>query len=244
MSILLSYEDADIYQRDLELFEDGKWLNDACIHYCFKRIENEYKRKGSEIQAKIILLDPSLVSFMLIQAVDREENEELAASLDVASKQWILAPVNDCDSFTSSSNHWSLLLCHLPSGFMAHFDSSGSYNHKAACKTATRIACLIGRECAPVFEFKSPQQRNGYDCGVYTVLFARFIYEKLVEGATTTGRADLLATMQEAAIHRDCVFEQQLYSEVDSLKAQEFRQKCKQEIAELSARYLQMKHSN
>jgi hypothetical protein len=171
MALLVSYCDADVYPRDLGLFEEKKWLNDHCINYCFRRIE-----MGDQHWLNLILMvDPALISFLKLQCDDDEERAELAAGLGIDSKRWILAPVNDCDSFSAASSHWSLLLCNISTGLMVHFDSNGQYNRNAGRETASLVSQLIGKPAsAPVrfIQAAVPQQTNGYDCGMYTVMFA------------------------------------------------------------------------
>jgi hypothetical protein len=173
-SLLVSYLDADIYQRDLLLFQPGAWLNDSCINFCLKR------RIKSD--SGILTLDPAVVSFLRLQA-DEEDDDELTISLGINNAVWLFAPVNDNDSFNASSNHWSLLLYHIRSGNSFHFDSSSGYNREASIKVAARIAiftksCRAGIFTAQqtVFQVSGcPQQHNGYDCGVFCLLFAEHI---------------------------------------------------------------------
>jgi Ulp1 family protease len=136
MSILFSYRDVDVYERDVELFKDRNWLNDSCISYSFKQIEDSFNNNC------IILMDPSVVSFLRIQA-DEEDIDELAVSLNVVNKNWIFVPVNDNDSFSGCSSHWSLLICEIASGRMYHCDSCRPNNMDAAVKTAKSVSKLI-----------------------------------------------------------------------------------------------------
>ncbi len=142
MSILLSYKDVDIYRDDANCLLKANWLNDACISFAFRCIEDKMIRLFKDMS---ILMDPSVVSFMRIQAIDDEENDELAVSLGIQHKTWLFVPVNDNDSFGNSSTHWSLLVCHIPTGHMYHFDSHAPYNWNAAIKTALRVQRLIYR---------------------------------------------------------------------------------------------------
>ncbi len=132
-----------MYQRDVDMFQPNNWLNDSCISYSFRKIED--KLDLSSHVCDVILMDPALMSFMMIQATDDEDNEELASSLNVANKTWLIVPVNDNSSFSDSSTHWSLLVCHIPSGSMYSFDSHRNSNRQSTAKTATRVCKLLGR---------------------------------------------------------------------------------------------------
>lgn len=131
---------ADIYVSDMELFEPGRWLNDSCINYCFRRLEN-----GGDIPKHFLLMDPAVVSFMRLQCNEDAEFTELANGIELKDRIWLFVPVNDCSSFQEQSNHWSFLLFHTPTGKAFHFDSLGGYNYNAALLTAARILRLLQR---------------------------------------------------------------------------------------------------
>lgn len=123
--LVLSYFDVDVYERDLKLFENRNWLNDTCINYCFKRLLNS---KSSDVvdmimKENVLLLDPSLVSFLRLQCEEDDEFEDLRMSLELDNKLWVFIPINDNQSFESSSSHWSSLLCHVDSHQMLYYDS-------------------------------------------------------------------------------------------------------------------------
>lgn len=156
---LLCFHDVDIYDRDLRLFEDGKWLNDTCINYCFRKMEHEGLHDSNSstdsidgssriISKRILLMDPCVVSFLRLQCEDEDELQELREGLAIGERDVIFVPINDCDSFESSSTHWSLLIITdatslRPSIF--HADSCGRYNKKAAMATRDSLAQLLQR---------------------------------------------------------------------------------------------------
>eukprot|EP01038_Epipyxis_sp_PR26KG_P005934 gene5934-8182_t len=175
MSLIVSYKDADIYDRDATCFAPGCWLNDSCINYSFKLIEDKYQ----ELMNITLLMDPAVVSFMRIQSCDDEEDEELANGLNIFKKKWIIVPVSDNQSFETFSSHWSLLLVHRLSGFSFHYDSNGSYNQLASELTAERINLICKSPKNKVIQLNCPQQSNGFDCGIYTILFAEFCCEMI-----------------------------------------------------------------
>ncbi len=138
-SPILNYNDISIYSSDVKLFLDGQWLNDVCINFCFAKKQLEIAHKA------ILLMDPSVVSFLTFQVSDDEERDELAKGLILSEKEWLVVPVNDCASLGGSSSHWSLLVCHVASGFAVHFDSSKQYNVKSARIIGSKLAWLLGR---------------------------------------------------------------------------------------------------
>lgn len=237
-ALLFSYQDADIYQRDLLLFQPGTWLNDSCINFCLKR---RIKK-----DSRIVCLDPSVVSFLLLQA-DEEDAEELVISLGINSAIWLVVPVNDNDSFTASSNHWSLLLYHIHSGHSFHFDSLNDYNKKASIKVATKMETVLSGGTFTVNHkvvqvSGCPQQDNGYDCGVFSLLFAECIctylsssqneqQQEVIANVVNSGGtvlsdllceslASLEGTRGEHKKHPCAIYRQTLIQDIEVLSAQ------------------------
>ena len=137
--ILSTLKDANIYDRDLVLLKPGNWLNDSCINYCLRRLEIEISEEA------VLLLDPAVASFLVIQCTDDDEYADLSAGLELFRRKWILVPINNSDSFTVTSAHWSLLVVHIDSGKLFHFDSGGNSNRKACETTALKIFQLLRR---------------------------------------------------------------------------------------------------
>ena len=78
----------------------------------------------------------------------------------------------------SSSTHWSLLYIDLNDDLAVHFDSHGNFNRQAAEMATRDIYQLLKKEIVPhVIDAKCPQQENGYDCGIFTILHAQCIAE-------------------------------------------------------------------
>ena len=136
--LIVSYRDVDIYENDLKLFCEGNWLNDTCINFCLRKAE-------SSMNDSILLLDPAVAAFLRYQVDDDEEMKDLAKNLNVLQREWIFIPVNDCDSLGGSGSHWSALVCHVKSGYIAHLDSNGTYNKKAAISVSEKLTWMLGR---------------------------------------------------------------------------------------------------
>lgn len=130
--------DADIYGRDVDLFLPRNWLNDSCINYCLRQFEIQLSNQ------EILLMDPSVVSFLRIQCDDEDEYTELALGQQASLRTWIFMPVNNSESFENVSTHWSLLLLHTVSARLFHFDSCGKSNKSAALSTSVKLFKLMG----------------------------------------------------------------------------------------------------
>mmetsp|Transcript_5303 Transcript_5303/g.8123 ORF Transcript_5303/g.8123 Transcript_5303/m.8123 type:complete len:319 (-) Transcript_5303:65-1021(-) len=145
----------------------------------------------------------------------------------------LFVPVNDNNgsgfgvaaSNCFDGNHWSFLLAVIStangSQRFFHFDSSAGYNHLTAIKVSNRIRDIvimgsiehtsnvdIGADTdanadADVIECRSPQQNNGYDCGLHALVTAEAIseYSKAVEFMIGNNTIALKTSMEEAVEH-------------------------------------------
>ena len=204
-SIIESYTDADLTRADVVLFSSGCWLNSSCINYAYRRIEEELENelkgtlgddsealtKGLSVLQSILMMDPSVVSFLVTYCSEDEEFEDLSNGIEICKRSWILLPVNNNDSAVNNMNasHWSLLACHVSSGSLFHFDSCQPSNNLAAKRVATNLYRLLKRREEPVvINVKTaPQQSNGNDCGVYAILVAKRIAQLVLSTCAFAG---------------------------------------------------------
>jgi Ulp1 family protease len=84
------------------------------------------------------------------------------------------------------STHWSLLYLDLSKGVAFHLDSSTVVNGRSA-EAAALFAANIFRirnetvsDSFQTISVKCPQQSNGYDCGIYALLYADCVSKLLV----------------------------------------------------------------
>jgi Ulp1 family protease len=138
-ALITTLLDADIYESDLDLFRGKSWLNDSCINYCLRQLELRISNRN------ILLMNPSVVSFLMIQCDEEDDYRELATGIEINTREWIFVPVNNSDSFFTVSTHWSLLLVQTKTGKSYHFDSCGMHNNTAAQLTAEKIFVLLGK---------------------------------------------------------------------------------------------------
>jgi Ulp1 family protease len=222
MTYLFSFKDLPVYSCDLDLFRDRQWLNDVCIGLAYRLMDDELLTSdqcdryssASTATTPVLLLDPAVVSFLQLQVDDDDEYQQLAGGLAVNSFEWLFLPVNDRVRFDAESTHWSLLVCHVPTGSLFHCDSHGNYNSPAVHLLAPKLQRLLllsttsitsttmmnrNRPKAPaiVVSIDVPQQRNGYDCGVYVVLFTKC----LVSLVRNTNVVDIFAEAARTALN-------------------------------------------
>lgn len=182
--LILNFHDAVIYGSDLALVSSPtEWLNDACIHFFFEWLTEQQQPSNNTF------MDPSVVSFFVHQCTDDDEIQEFVASFPRQGK--ILIPVND--SMTNRAgpwrggSHWSLLVvivlandpsCSSNDKKSHHFWHFDSVRNSGNAKAVQTIAQKLGKHAfglseVVVVEAATPQQSNGYDCGVHMLAAAQ-----------------------------------------------------------------------
>lgn len=212
---VLNYHDVQLYDSDVALFATSQWLNDNAINFYLQYLYHTLCAvSGSSTQRDVLLMDPAVVSCMMLQCDDDDEFEELGRGLHIRSKQLCFIPVNDNEGFGGESSHWSLLVYRRGAAVRSfeHFDSSSGHNTRAAKRIMATFekmlhACAVaGGDAAVAPEARfvnvrdAPQQRNGYDCGMYVLVVAEYLCRQhLLQQQQHEGKARgaALPTMRE-----------------------------------------------
>lgn len=169
---ILNYHDAILYESDIELLtSETEWLNDACIHFYMTVLQQRYPR--------VKFIDPSVVTFLMHQC-DDEDMQEFSSSFDKGYSAYVV-PINDGHKKGSfwqevgCGSHWSVLL--IRSDFVyVHADSVSGKNAQAALAVAEKMSIVFGHnKFISVTELRTPQQHNGYDCGIHTLAAAEIL---------------------------------------------------------------------
>lgn len=166
MSTALNFRDAVLYESDIRLFSPPGWLNDACLNFGLRWIETQVDDDS------ILLMDPAVYSFMMLQCIEDDEIKELRTSLRLAEKRSVLIPINDASDFGSHrGSHWSLISFFRDEGVAEHYDSlaTPSVNLAHARRAVEKLCRVIGVTTCEVRGVTTPQQTNGYDCGAYVL---------------------------------------------------------------------------
>uniref|UniRef100_A0A6B2LHV5 Ubiquitin-like protease family profile domain-containing protein n=1 Tax=Arcella intermedia TaxID=1963864 RepID=A0A6B2LHV5_9EUKA len=169
---MFTYEDTTIYQSDLDLCANPRWLNDRVIAFYFDYLNSQLQ----ESKLKLKFINPSVV--MMINILPTETLKEEFASLDLPAADLIFIPINDKTDLEAEigGSHWSLLVWIKKDEKFYTFDSYSGANNQIARRTAYRFSQLVSNKSVPTVQTgRAPCQTNGYDCGVYTIVFAEWI---------------------------------------------------------------------
>ncbi|KAL5581176.1 hypothetical protein UlMin_013618 [Ulmus minor] len=166
---ILSYNDVVLRREDLDILSGPNFLNDRIIEFYFSYL-------ASSNPSDDILLVPPSISFWITNFPDKDSLKDFVEPLNLPDKRLVLFPVNDNNdvSVAAGGSHWSLLVYERKTNLFVHHDSNGGMNKWQARKLYNAVS--YAATDAKYIDFTdSPQQVNGYDCGLYVTAIARVI---------------------------------------------------------------------
>mmetsp|Transcript_27528 Transcript_27528/g.46078 ORF Transcript_27528/g.46078 Transcript_27528/m.46078 type:complete len:233 (+) Transcript_27528:446-1144(+) len=167
----LSYHDVLLRSEDIDLLRGPHWLNDQVIAFYFEYLTREKYRSAPDGPVFV----NGATSFLLANS-SAADVEETVAALQLAERPLILFAVNNNPwvDVAEGGSHWSLLVSWK--NRMCHCDSAGGTNRAAAQQLALKLAPhLSAHGATPMLEARTPQQVNGYDCGMHLLANAQAV---------------------------------------------------------------------
>lgn len=174
---ILSYNDVVLRRSDLDILNGPYFLNDQIIEFYFSYLSSCYPSED-------ILLVPPSISFWIMNCPVTNGLKEFLEPLQLPAKKLVIFPVNDNDdvSIAEGGSHWSLLAFERHSNIFVHHDSNRAMNKQHAKRlynAAVGFMHMPGSSSASDAKYQdcpySPQQENGYDCGLYVTATAKAI---------------------------------------------------------------------
>lgn len=170
---MLSYNDVVLRRSDLDILGGPRYINDRLIEFYFAHLSAASPSAG----AGAVLLVPPSISFWIANSPDFESLHEILAPLRLRERDLILFTVNNNTDVTLAEGgyHWSLLAYDRRADGFFHHDSIEGLNRWHAEKLYNVAKNFVGNSRACLDERPTPQQRNGYDCGLHVMVAARAI---------------------------------------------------------------------
>ncbi|EEF30121.1 NEDD8-specific protease 1 [Ricinus communis] len=169
---ILSYNDVVLRRSDLDILNGPYFLNDRIIEFYFSYLSSSHPSED------IILLSPS-VAFWISNCLDTESLKDFLEPLKLPDKKLVMFPVNNNEdvNLAEGGSHWSLLVYERSCNVFVHHDSYSGTNKRHALQLYKAVARYIGTSDATAHAKymdlnDSPQQVNGYDCGLYVTAIA------------------------------------------------------------------------
>ncbi|KAG9455088.1 hypothetical protein H6P81_007992 [Aristolochia fimbriata] len=173
---VLYYNDVVLRRSDMEILSGPYFLNDRLIEFYFSYLSSKYSTQD-------ILLVPPSISFWIANCPDLSSLKDFIEPLKLAIRKLVFFTVNDNNDMdlAEGGNHWSLLVYDRNSNVFVHHDSIRGSNGRHAqklYKAVTGFMTISGSSSGASFtEGPTPQQENGYDCGLYCLTIAEVICE-------------------------------------------------------------------
>jgi len=186
-SEILATSDTDTVQREsMRRLQPGQWLNDEVIHYfllCLARRDEQMCKKDTN-RKRSHFFKSFFVSKLMDEASGyRYQNvkrwSKKVAGKDVFALDKIVFPIN------VGGVHWTCAVAFMQEKKIQFYDSMGGGGqryvngllryfedeHKDKKKASLDTSEWNLVSCQP----DTPQQLNGFDCGVFTCMFADFL---------------------------------------------------------------------
>ncbi|KAK6460131.1 hypothetical protein DFJ63DRAFT_262625 [Scheffersomyces coipomensis] len=161
----------ELYNQDLTTLRDGRWLNDNVIDYYMNLIMEKSNQKVFGWTTHFF----SNLESKGYQGIARWGKRK---KLNLFEKDMVIVPINVMNT------HWALAVINNLTHSIQYFDSLISSNGNIRAITllkdyveqeAKRLNVNITNEYQLFPRMQSPQQANGYDCGVFTCTAAKYL---------------------------------------------------------------------
>lgn len=173
-------------QKLATTFLPGVWCSDASITFAYSQfaLGAASEDNGGGLPESFLLLEPTVALLLTHgEGVDVQGN---LAGLKLEERELILCPVNDNREFglADAGTHWSLLVAWAaksdtrglspPSFHFAYYDSL-MVPSETCLRHAEKLAGRLAGTRVKLAVAGCSKQRNGYDCGIYTLLYTEII---------------------------------------------------------------------
>ncbi|GAB4859247.1 hypothetical protein Ancab_010707 [Ancistrocladus abbreviatus] len=171
--MILSYHDVVLRRSDLDILSGPCFLNDRIIEFYFSYLSSCYCSDD-------LLLVPPSIAFWVGSCPGKESLKDFVEPLNLGAKKVVIFPINDNEDVTQAEggSHWSLLAFERDTNLFIHHDSYGGTNSRHARRLYASVVEFMGSSESNrrYMEYsQTPQQVNGYDCGLYVIAIARAI---------------------------------------------------------------------
>ncbi|KAF8082747.1 hypothetical protein N665_0809s0048 [Sinapis alba] len=175
---ILSYNDVVLRRSDLDILNGPNFLNDRVIEFYLSYLSTIHTSPA------ISLIPPS-ITFWISNCPDTESLKDFIKPLRLRDSDLLIFPVNDNTNVELAEGglHWSLLVYYKEANSFYHHDSLMGLNKWSAKQLFDAVSPFVSDGEATYREWSdAPQQKNGYDCGVYLLGVARVICQWFSSG--------------------------------------------------------------
>ena len=175
-SIVLTYKSCSLKQSDINCLGDYSQLNDIIISFYYEILSEKFHRDD------VVLLDPAVSMSITIEPNLDDINQCIFTPLQMGSKKFIFAPINDNKKidYQTGGSHWALGLVDVGSQTIYYLDSMLSDIDNAHLMHK-RLEKLFKKKFAFRYPICQKYQSNSFDCGMFVLAFTETLLGYLKE---------------------------------------------------------------
>jgi len=178
----------------LAMYRSPNWLGDENIEFYWEQIARELNSIGKALD--ILFVPPAVVMLAhFLTAEQLREPDNFGKNLgDISKMELVIMAINNAESTQGGGTHWGCLVyCRYLNQFR-YYDSMLGTNSRLARAFAEKFAVALGAEGAElVEEVDAPQQRNSFDCGVFTMIVGEIVARRFHATGCMPTTADIAA---------------------------------------------------
>lgn len=171
---LITAFNIDVKVNDFKTLADGRWLNDVIIEVFLKTLDNE----------KVYAFNSYFYTTLEERGYTGVKKWLKRAKRDISKLDLIICPIN------VHGTHWVLGVINIKERKIIYMDSLANSKNSFSKRALEHLKEYIqgesekqgfpqiGKDYELIHDVNCPQQRNGFDCGVFTLLNAK----KMAEG--------------------------------------------------------------
>lgn len=177
-AVFLSFHDSIIRDSDMGILDTNEWLNDTLISFYFEYLEKE---QFAQYKEQVALISPGLTHLI---KMEKENVEVFLDPLSLHNKILVIFPINDCgEDNAAGGSHWTLLFYLRSTNAFTHYDSQGHSNANDAKKVMGKTVPFLNTRSQPSFEEAlTPQQVDGFNCGIHVICNAEYLCRRHLLG--------------------------------------------------------------
>ena len=187
--LLIEKYNIDISVNKIKTLRDNSWLNDEMVNFYMKMLNDREEQLLAKYPGK--RKSYFFNSFFTNRLVDNETGgycydnvkrwTKKAGIDNIMELERIFFPVN------VNNTHWTLAVVYISEKKVLYYDSMGGRGQRyvegllrwVVDEASTKHKIVVNKSEWSLERGVCPQQQNGYDCGVFTVVCADFLADDL-----------------------------------------------------------------
>ena len=185
---LISCGGSNLYQVDIDSMSDAGFVTDEVLQFFMQAMTKAMEEKMSKTKkGRVEIVGPNVVHYIQKQN-DKKEIKWHKDGMGLNECDWAIFPINDKDDPErgDGGTHWSLLVYSRKDHRYLHFDPIKGMNTKHARDLHINLldsnSYNKDGNLPPLVEMQCERQKNGYDCGMYVMMYMATIMRNITEG--------------------------------------------------------------